>query len=194
MGRTTPWKMYRSFCEEDLMEEIWKPVEGFQGSYEVSNMGTVRSYKQNRTDGKTTKGYENRKGYRVVLLYDGEGGKKWFPVHRLVAKAFLPNPHDLPQVNHKDEDKSNNRADNLEWCTNQYNARYGTKKERAGVSNRCCKTTPTPVYSVDRDGNVRRYGSIGEAERATGLCHSNIVSVLKGRRKHSGNMKWFYGS
>ena len=96
------------------MEEVWKPIEGYGGRYEISNYGRVRSYAQDRKNGKIKEGHPVRKGYRHILLYDFEGHSKWYPIHRLVASAFLPNPESLEQVNHKDENKINNCVDNLE--------------------------------------------------------------------------------
>ena len=122
-----------------MIEEIWKPVVGYEGLYEVSNKGTVKSLDRftksgrgngNRfISGKILKSALNKKGYpSVVLCKDG----KMFTqrVHRLVAEAFIPNPDNLPVVNHKDEDKTNNCVDNLEWCTNKYNCNYGTSISR----------------------------------------------------------------
>ena len=96
------------------MEEIWKPVEGYNGRYEVSNHGRVKSYAQDTKKGKIKNGHPTFRGYRQILLYDGNGTKKWYPIHRLVASAFIENPDNLPQVNHKDENKANNFVDNLE--------------------------------------------------------------------------------
>lgn len=73
----------------------------------------------------------DKKGYKYVFLYDGHSNRKCMFVHRLVAMAFLKNPDNLPQINHKDEDTSNNRVDNLEWCTSEYNSNYGNHKEKA---------------------------------------------------------------
>ena len=174
------------------LEEAWKPVEGYEGRYEVSNFGRVRSFAQDSRGGKIKAGHPTHKGYRHILLYDGRGGKRWYPIHRLVAAAFLPNPGNLPQVNHKDEVKTNNRVDNLEWYTNDYNMNYGTRNERAGKANECCEATSRKVYSVDENGQVDYYDSIGEAERQTGCSHSNIVRTLKGRTNHCGNRQWFY--
>lgn len=173
------------------MTEIWKTVEGYS-RYEVSNLGRVRSYAQDGKAGKIKYGTPTFRGYLTIRLYDGKGHKHDFPVHRLVAKHFIPNPENLPQVNHKDEDKKNNRVDNLEWCTNDYNIHYGTGIERAALANRCCKTTSVKIYSVDTDGNKVIYDSIGEAERQTGLNHSNIVRTLKGKSHSCGDRKWFY--
>ena len=81
-------------------EEIWRPIEGYDGRYEISNFGRVKSYAQDRKSGKIKTGHPTYKGYHTILLYDGNGGSKWCPIHRLVASAFLENPENLPQVNH----------------------------------------------------------------------------------------------
>ena len=174
------------------MIEIWKDINGYQGRYQVSNFGRIKSFLQDRKNGKIKLGNSTVKGYLAICLYNEDGVFEWHPVHRLVAEAFLDNPNNLPQVNHKDEDKTNNRVDNLEWCDNTYNVNYGTRNERAGISNRCCETTSSKIYSVDANGHIEYYDSIGEAERQTGLPHCNIVRTLKGRTNHCGNRRWFY--
>lgn len=174
------------------MQEIWKEVEGYNGKYLISNLGRLKSFAQDGINGKIKMGNLTHKGYLNVLLYDSDGNKKWFPVHRLVANAFIENPDKLPQVNHKDEIKTNNCVDNLEWCTNEYNSNYGTKNERIALANMCCPTTSKKVYSVDDNGNIEYFDSIGEAERQTGNSHCNIVRALKGRGNHCGNRQWFY--
>lgn len=115
------------------MEELWKDISGYEGLYQISNLGRVKSF---RCSSKFRKPKEFilkpsliNSGYGVVTLYSGKEKKK-FQIHRLVATAFIPNPFDFPCVNHKDEDKLNNRADNLEWCTYQYNNNYGTARIR----------------------------------------------------------------
>ena len=107
-----------------MMEE-WKEIPGYEGLYEVSNMGNVRNVRRNTLLRltKTNNGY-----IRVGLSKNGI--QTGFKVHRLVAQACLPNPDNLPQVNHKDEDKTNNNVDNLEWCDQAYNNLYGTRLER----------------------------------------------------------------
>ena len=171
------------------MIEEWKKIEGYE-DYEVSNFGRIKSYKQDK-NGKITLGNKDKKGYLTKMLYNKDGCKT-FKVHRLVAQAFIPNPNNLPQINHKDENKTNNNVSNLEWCDNNYNSHYGTKIERAAVSNYCCETTSKKVYSVDNNGIIENFDSIGEAERITGLPHSNIIRALKGRRPTCGGRKWFY--
>lgn len=173
------------------MQEIWKPIDGYEGRYEISNFGRLKSYLQDR-NGKIKIGNKTFKGYRTALLYDADGNKKWIPIHRLVANAFIENPMNLPQINHKDENKENNHVENLEWCTNAYNHNYGTRNERASISNKCCSTTSKKIYSIDSDGNIESFDSVGEAERQTGNSHSNIVRTLKGKTSHCGNRQWFY--
>lgn len=174
------------------MKEVWKDVDGYEGRYQISNKGRLKSFAQDQREGKIHNGFKTHKGYLSSKLYDGNGSSKIYPMHRLVASAFIDNPNHLPQVNHKDEDKANNQVDNLEWCTNDYNIHYGTKIQRSTESNRCCKTTSKAVYSVDNQGNIEEYASIGEAERITGIPHSNIVRHLKGRRPSCGNRHWYY--
>ena len=106
------------------MEE-WKEIPGYEGLYEVSNKGNVRNVRRN----KLLRLSKNNYGYIQVSLY--KNGIKTGPkVHRLVAEAFIPNPDNLPMINHKDEDKTNNNVDNLEWCDVKYNNNYGTKNIR----------------------------------------------------------------
>ena len=108
-----------------MMEE-WKAIPGYEGLYEVSNMGNVRNVRRN-TLLRLSK--TNNRYIRVSLCKNGI--KTGLTVHRLVAEAFIPNPDNLPEVNHKDEDKTNNRVENLEWCDHKYNMNYGTRNIRA---------------------------------------------------------------
>ena len=124
-------------------EEEWKDIAGYEGYYQVSNLGNVRSLDRvvNYADGRTAK-YKGQKiaintrpnGYLKVNLYKDHKMKN-LTVHRLVAEAFIPNPIKYPVINHKDENKTNNHADNLEWCTNAYNSNYGTAKKRWAAKN-----------------------------------------------------------
>lgn len=118
--------------------EVWKDIIGYEGVYQVSSHGRIRSldrYVGHRFfPGKIFSPNPNRYGYvRVQLTNNGE--TKSFAVHRLVAAAFLDNPNGFPQINHKDENKSNNHVDNLEWCTAEYNINYGHRTEKMSHSN-----------------------------------------------------------
>ncbi len=117
------------------MEE-WKSIPGYEGLYEVSSYGRVKSLERcdrfnHKIVSKLLKPGKDKNGYFMVCLYKNKT-HKFYLIHRLVAQSFIPNPDDLPQVNHKDEDKTNNRVDNLEWCTQQYNLNYnGVLKRRS---------------------------------------------------------------
>lgn len=119
------------------MIEEWRPIEGYEGLYEVSSYGRVRSldryvkgkgYRLHK--GKVLIPVKSKLGYLQLNLYYN-GKRHQSKIHRLVAQAFLPNPDNLPMINHKDEDKTNNNVDNLEWCSAKYNVNYGTSRIRA---------------------------------------------------------------
>ena len=174
------------------MEEIWKPIEGYEGRYEISSHGRVKSFAIDKNVGRLLHPVKTNLGYLTVRLYKGKGDSDWFPVHRLVAKAFLENPSNYPEINHKDEVKDHNWIDNLEWCDRTYNINYGTRIQRVSESHINNEYLSRKVYSIDESGKVENYDSIGEAERQTGFSHSNIVRTLKGRTSHCGNRRWFY--
>ena len=111
------------------MIEEWRPIVGFEGLYEVSNTGQVRNCR-----GKLLRPGLNHNGYLKCVLCK-KGKTKTIYIHRLVAQAFLPNPDNLPQVNHKDEDKTNNSVDNLEWCNSKYNVNYGCAQDKRVKTN-----------------------------------------------------------
>lgn len=185
------------------MKEEWRAVPGYEGLYEVSNMGRVRSLDRwvdrpqggYLAKGKELKGWVNKAGYRTVLLYKGEGrgnGYVGFHVHRLVAKCFIPNPNRYGIINHKDENPRNNRVDNLEWCTQSYNVNYGTGKDRNYESNR---KHMRMVEKLDMNGEyICTYNSVREAGRLNGLSFSNIQKCCanKPRFKSVGGYKWKY--
>lgn len=129
----------------------------------------------------------NNSGYYEVCLSD-KNIKKFYLVHRLVAEAFLSNPNNLPQVNHKDENKLNNNIDNLEWCTGNYNYFYGTGLYRR-KNNQPVKAVEQ--YTLD-NSYIRSFISINEAERITNIKSYNIIAVCKEKRKTAGGFIWKY--
>ena len=113
--------------------ETWIDIKGYEHKYQVSNIGRVRALNYRRTGLTKLINIRDNKGYAEVALWKNSS-RKLYMVHRLVAEAFIPNPNNLPQVNHKDENKKNNQVDNLEWCTQAYNNIYGTRLERVRQS------------------------------------------------------------
>lgn len=176
------------------MKEIWKTIPGYEGYYEASTRGRVRSLDRivnnlNKTDNrkqKIIKPHLAGRGY-LELLLSKDGAKQHKLVHRLIAETFLPNPNMLPQVNHKDENKTNNCIENLEWCTAKYNMNYGTIKEQLGKNKR------KPVLQLSKNGDIiNTFNSLTEAAKLTGVCCRNICSVCFGKRVTAGGYKWKY--
>lgn len=169
------------------MNEIWKPIPGFD-NYEVSNLGRVKSLFDGRHKifrEKILKPTPDRKGYLFVFLCK-EGKKKRFRVHRLVASAFLENPKNLEQVNHKDECKTNNRVENLEWCDARYNTNYGTRIERVA------KAKSKKVLQFTKNGEfVREWQSMNECGRR-GFHQGNVWSCCRGEQKSHKGFIWKY--
>ncbi len=176
------------------MREIWKPVVGHEGLYEVSNLGNVRRLSTKGTsgtgnyarEGRVLRIRKNNKGYSMVdLWFDGKREQKL--VHRLVAEAFIPNPENLPEVNHRDENPSNCNSDNLEWCNHLYNSRYGNRNEKIGKAN------SKVVLQFDTEGVfLKRYCSTMQAQRDTGIGNSRISECCNGKRKMAGGYIWRY--
>lgn len=137
-------------------DEEWRDIVGYEGLYQVSNCGRVRSFNyRNKQETHILKLLPNKKGYYIVGLTKN-CRRKTAVVHRLVANAFIPNPDNLPQINHKDEVKTNNYIDNLEWCTNSYNHNYGTHNERIRLANKGKKRTQESIENYKKSQERRR--------------------------------------
>lgn len=176
-----------------MIKEIWKPIPGYEGLYEVSNKGNVRSLNYMHTGKwKTIKLIKHKNGYLMVCLCK-DGKIKQASVHRLVASAFIPNPDNLPQVNHKDENKLNNSVDNLEWCDGAYNMKYGTRQERITKSNTNNPKKSKPILQFDLEGNlIMKWESLNEVMRQTGVGAGNISNCARGKVKTAGGYVWKY--
>lgn len=165
-------------------EEVWKNIPSYEGRYQVSTFGNIRSLNYRLTgETKILKPAKDLCGYLFVFLYKDGKGKRW-SVHRLVAKVFISNPLNLPIVNHRDENRLNNRADNLEFCTQKYNAHYGMGESRIEAQKK-------KVRQYDREGKlVAEYGSVKEAVEKTGLA--GISAVCRGEQKTTGGYTFSY--
>ena len=159
-------------------KEQWRPIDGYP-NYQVSDKGRVK----NLETGKILKNRSNNHGYPYVRLFRGDGKPKNCTTHRLVAEAFIENPLNLPQINHIDEDKRNNDASNLEWCTPSQNTRHS-------VHQRSCK-----INQLTLDGElINTWESSREIERELGFSQGNIIKCCKRHKNYShvGGYKWEY--
>ena len=182
------------------MEEKWRDVKGYEGKYQVSNMGRVKSLYDGRHKifrEKILKPGKDRGGYLYVLLCRN-GEHKMYKVHRLVLMTFNPiDGMDELLVNHKDEDKTNNNLNNLEWCTTLYNNTYNDKHKKIGEKNTNGKCS-IPIAQLTQDGELANvYKSAHDAEREGGYAPSNIIKCCKNKLNREGNniyksYKWCY--
>ena len=163
-------------------KEIWIPVRGYEGRYSVSNFGNIVSHRGGKT--RILKSAPNHMGYSYVTLCKN-GTRKSSRVNVLVANHFLQKPNGVAEVNHKDENKSNNRADNLEWCTHVYNMNYGTRTRRAIAP--LCKA----VVRYSKSGEcIDTHTSVNQAGRTLGISAPHISLCCRGMRKSAGGFKW----
>ena len=166
------------------MEEVWKPIVGWEGLYDVSNLGRIRNAKTKYIRSPNI----NADGYEWLTLTKYINKKKklvWFTVHSLVARTFLPNPLGLEEVDHKDRNKTNNVVDNLEWVTRSENQkRVGTDKAKG-------KRVPVAQYTLEGE-LVSMYRSAHQAMRITGVNQGGILKCAKGfqHRKTAGGFIW----
>lgn len=174
-------------------QEVWKPVVGYEGYYEVSNLGRIKSVERTviMKNGVLRPIHERimrpsaqKTGYLNITLSKCGELQRHVRVHRLVAEAFIPNPNNLPEVNHKDENKQNNRADNLEWCDRRYNNIYGTAKLRAMI------TQGKPVLQLKDGKIINGWPSAGMAAAFTDATQGGISSCCRGEMKTSGGYEW----
>jgi len=195
--------------------EEWKDIPGWEGYFQASNLGRIRCLERNykiagynvfhlgKRKSRILTLWENDNGYMMVDLCVG-GFKKHFTVHRLVTKAFIPNPDNLPCINHKDENPKNNyihinpdgsvdlEKSNLEWCTYKHNSNWGSRNEKM-VKNRGGKSACKQVLQYTLDGEfVAEYPSAAEAGRKIGVHVSGITFCCRGKYKQAYGYIWKY--
>ena len=165
-----------------MNEEIWKDIPGYEGLYQVSNMGRVKSLKFGKE--KILKGVNNTDGYLMVCLYENNKSKQ-YTIHKLVTMAFMGEciSEIYCDINHIDEDKSNNRLSNLQYCTHNYNMNYGTRIEKY----------TNPVIGINKtNGYICKYPSAMEVQRSLGVAQQNVTACCKGKLKSAGGYVWYY--
>ena len=191
-----------------MVDEIWKDIPNYEGTYKINNFGEIRRYNTYSTYDKRIPKYHNIKAhigksgyYRVVLNKNNKA--KNYLVHRLVAQAFIPNPNNLPQINHKDENKGNNSVNNLEWCTLKYNCNYGTRTQRIADKLKIMHKGKhfSKQNEFKKGQNAKKvinittnkiYNSMQDAMKDTGIFVSNICNCCKGNIKTAGGYIWKY--
>lgn len=170
------------------MKEIWKDIKGYENKYQISNLGRVKSleFKNRQATIKREKILKINNSTRypsIDLMYKGK--RKNIPIHRLVAKTFIANPNNYLCVNHKDENKSNNNVENLEWCTHKYNSNYGTCKWRIGIKHR------KKVLQYDINGNfIKEWESITQISNFYNFSIATISCCCAGKQKKAHGYIW----
>lgn len=168
-----------------MSKEIWKPIKGYEGLYEVSSFGRVKSHRQKKGDA-IRKCAVNSKGYYQLILMCKTHMEKTITVHRLVAQAFIPNPDNKPYVNHKDGNKLNNAVSNLEWCTARENSVHAIQTGLANSNRGVC------AYNAEGE-LVAEFDSIAGAALLLQKGHATAIShCLSGKSKTAFGYKWAY--
>ena len=182
--------------ENKKEEETWRDIAGYEGLYQVSNKGRVKSLERTFVDkrgyrqyrkGRVLKPSKDGGGYLRVNLFNGSGKGKTLSVHRLVCEAFHENSENKPCVNHIDENRVNNVASNLEWCTYKENNNHGMHTAKMA------KARSKSVGQYTRDGKlIKVWQSTREVQRLLGFLHGNISAVARGKYKTAYGYVWKY--
>ena len=171
--------------------EVWKDIPSYEGLYQVSNLGNIKGVK-----GNILRLQKRNHGYLSVWLYKN-GDKRQLSVHRIVAEAFCNHPDGKDEVNHINEDKQDNRAENLEWVNHRENSVHGTRQRRISEGQKRRTDHIKPIEQLDMEGNViARYPSMKAMEDITGFSKGNICSFIRGKNNntHQYGYKWRYAT
>ncbi len=191
-----------------MINEIWKDVKGYEGLYQVSNLGRAKSLGRKNCSNICLKdkilnpSLDHKNGYKRVCLCRNNNEKR-VGIHRLVAEVFIPNPENKPCVNHKDGNKLNNRVDNLEWCTAKENNQHAIKtglvdiEKRKNImreiGKRNYKNNGKKIKQYSKNGNlIKTWDSIIDASKELNISNTSISNCLKGRCKTACGYRWKY--
>lgn len=171
-----------------MEKEVWRDIPEYEGLYQVSNYGNVKSLARNNCNvclkDRILKYSKNHQGYKQVALFK-KSKQKSFKIHKLVALAFIPNPNNYPCINHIDGNKQNNCVDNLEWCTYSHNNKEAYRLGLNKVSKK--------VNQYDLDNNfIKQWDSLADVQRELKICAINISRVCRGMLNKTGGFKWRY--
>lgn len=190
--------MYGNIQEYELDalgRDIWRVIKETEGRYAISVNGDVYSFSRmvrsrhgtRLVPGSFVKPHLDIWGYLTVSMTKPNGESIWRSIHRLLATEFIPNPDNLPQVNHKDENKLNNSLDNLEWCTIDYNLAYGTRTERVAKSQR------KAILAYNKDGSFyKEFDCAEEAGKDIGVCRTMIPRYIRGQKHNRKGFTFKY--
>lgn len=168
------------------MIEVWKDIDGYP-NYQVSNMGRVKSLNYKLTGKEKIMNICNGGSGYLKICLSKDGKRKQYFIHRLVAQAFIPNPNNLPQVNHRDEDKQNNSVENLEWCDAKYNMNYGTCIKRISESKY------KPICQFSKDGTlIKIWDGAKQAADELNIDCQHISDCCRCKRETAYGYKWCY--
>ncbi len=167
-----------------MSDEEWKDIKDYEGLYQVSNLGRVKSLHYGKE--KILKNNKNNKGY-LYLFLNRNGKRKHFYIHRLVAQTFIKNPNNFNCINHKDENPLNNNSNNLEWCSHLYNMNYGTCIERRS------KAKMVGIIQYNKSNKeIKKWRSLIEVQNKLKIHASSIIKCCKGQLKTAGGYIWKY--
>lgn len=193
-------EIYKNLSLEDLPGEVWKDVVGYEGLYQVSNLGRVKMLSRNVLANKSVRTIKehiitqhiSQKGYLYVCLWDNNKGKKVY-VHKIVLSSFLRGKGIGEECNHLNENRTDNRLNNLEWCSHKYNINYGERTKKHSKSMKNHKSLSVPVIQLSLNNEyIAEYPSLREAGRVMNRSFTSIKECCKGRCKSAFGFKWMY--
>lgn len=176
-----------------IIEEIWRDIKGFENKYQISNYGRVKSLVRNkRLNNQIRKTTISNEGYEKIVLTNKKYTKTFY-IHRLVAETFIPNPKKLKEVNHKDEIKTNNYVENLEWCTRKYNINYGKRNNKSSNTLKENNYNSKQIFQYDLNGKlIKKWKSVTEAANFLKINKSILSNICNKNMSFYNGFYWSF--